>query len=782
MKMTAHRLLAAALLACADANASGGGGSWDHFVNRSIPDIALSRYQKGELGVVVNSYHRVYLYQAWRSVMLGADGLKAADNPADGLLRAAGNRNSGWSSSAEGAEAYKTWKASVAAALKRPLPVKEQPFGMDSGYLNCPISSYTFATSTLNDLVKRSDATPARLEAWVATQQQVFKFCGDDPTAPRSFYSSTKPVVSAPPPLPATEPLYWRQMQQYQLASAAFYGEDYALSGALFAQIGATDKHPLRAWGEYLSLRSQARAATYIPGSEQERWKIEHEISNEGPAAAAARLVAQQNKLAAVQASIAHIVANPELAPLHEASRAIGRAMQARLTPSLRFAELSKLLDDPAGNPYAEDHLGDWRVLANDLLQQPYGDKADLRGALRQSAHFIDWIQTVQQCTEYQAKTDCATERQHALEQWRAYRKEGREAMARSWLMAIAMLPGTLPPDVEQASLQVSASAPEYLTLRYALVRHYRLSKQAEKVRAISDAILEGPQLAATDSLSARNLFLEERFAAATSIADAAKYLMRTQSGNLDPDTGEVAATTYDRTDVASDGSRWLTSGLSAADLMVLSSNPQLPQQLRAIINANAWLRFDLLGREDAALAAAAKLEQLSPTLAVVAKKYRDENSAPERHYRLMIDAMRYNLSPVFRGYITERSLRSTDSTVADLWCKLPAKPGANEANLAVTEAELPIPELGNTVARNQELEKLASLKTATGYIGHAIMQRARTVPNDPELPWLLYVTVQSTRGGCLDNDAKGLSKDAFNLLHKRYGKTEWANRTPYYY
>jgi hypothetical protein len=43
-------------------------------------------------------------------------------------------------------------------------------------------------------------------------------------------------------------------------------------------------------------------------------------------------------------------------------------------------------------------------------------------------------------------------------------------------------------------------------------------------------------------------------------------------------------------------------------------------------------------------------------------------------------------------------------------------------------------------------------------------------------------VVVVSTRGGCLDPDADKLSRTAWNLLHKRYAGSEWANKTPYFY
>lgn len=778
MKTFPRALIMLAALACTGAVHASGDGPYDGYVNRNAPDIALSRYETGALGVVMNGYNRLYLYAAWRSVMLGADGIRKAPIQEAGLLRAIGNRHGGWMDASEGAGGYKDWELAVSAALKQPVPAAKPGNSLVYGYINCPLTSYSFAITTLNGLVKRADATTARLAAWVGSQRQVFRTCGDDPDSTRSAYERPKPVIPAPVELPASEVLYWRQMQQYQIAAAAFYREDYALASKLFAAIGATDKHPLRGWGEYLSLRVQARAAVYVP--EEQRWNEAQATRNEAPEAAAARLAAQQKKLAVIQAGMARLLANPELAPLHEASRAVGRSMQVHLTPTLRFAELSKLLDDPRSNPYTDDHLGDWRVLADDLLQSPSSPSqssspspSPSRDSLRGSAGFVDWILTIQQ-----------NQPAHALAQWQRYVKDGDQPRARVWLLASAMLSPRLTAEQEQAALRVPASAPEYLTLRHALARHYRLGGQADQARALSDAVLAGPVLAAAQSNSARNLFLQERFAVATSPTEAAKYLLRTEAIDLDPDTGELAKNRQARINIAADGQRWLNSGLSTADLLTVAAQTSLPADWRARIATAAWMRFDLLRQQEAALSAARQVEQIAPApgLAEVAAAYRKPQGAPERSHALLVGALKYGMSPMFAGYALADAPREQEETRADMWCKMPSKAGAEYMENTAAEESLPMPSLGDTAARDQELSRLAALKTATGYIGDAVMARAKAQPNDPDLPWLLYVTVQSTRGGCLDDDAKTLSKNAFALLHKRYGKTAWAARTPYFY
>lgn len=770
--------LAAALLTVANAGASGD-VPYDRYAGRYAPDIALERYQAGQLGVVLPTYARMYLYTAWRDVMLGARDLKASPDVEHGLTVSVHGRPGGYGDWRQNApdDVYAGWRKAVSAAAKRELLPPADKDNVATTYRACPDSSYAFAAQTLTDLARRSDATPARLEAWIATQRQVFRICGDDPEVRRPGYGQPKLAAAQPVALPASEALYWRQMQEYQLASAAFYAEDYAASGKLFTRIGATDQHPLRHWGAYLSLRAQARAATYVPPSvsQEERWKQQRAIAQEGPEAAAARAASQQRKVDAIQEAIDRILADASLKDLHEDARAIGRSMRSQLTPKTRFAELSKVLDDPRADPYADDHLGDWRLLANQLLPL---------SPLRKSAGFIDWIQTIQQCYGYKPEYTCAQEHEHALEQWRRYARDGNKPQARVWLMAAALSGDAMPADLEQASLQVAADAPEYLTVRYALARHYRTGKQADKARALEDAVLASPQLAAAASPSARNLFRQERLAIAATPAEAVPYLLRTPTESRDADSGEKASAKPTGEELASDGQRWLNSGLATADLYALSADKRLPAALRARIAIAAWIRFDLLGQEPQAIAAAQRIEQSVPALAADMHKYQASNTQERRHL-MLISAMKWQLTPTLTWYNATRdefAQANPDDVTASMWCKLPARPGVTVEEDTAIEVAPPAPETGNGAVRDKELAQLGALKTATGFVGDHVLRRVTAVPKDPDLPWLLYVVVQSTRGGCLDADAKTLSKNAFTVLGKRYGNTEWSRKTPYYY
>jgi hypothetical protein len=720
---------AAALLAAAHAGASGG-YSPVIFAHTYTSDMPLARYQAGELGILRPTYESVYLYAAWRAIALGPSGMKKAPNRPNGFDRARGSNYGGWRSTSDDDKIGEAWEAQVAKAQGKPVQAKPV------AYLNCPAGSYRFATDVLAGLARRPDATPERLNAWIAAQRQVFTYCGDDPDARRDGSIEKKKALVMPVDLPAGEALHWRQLRQYQVAAANFYGEQYGASAERFASIGATPGHPMREWGAYLQLRSLARAGT-----------TEH--------------APDPKALEPVIVATNAILADASLATRHEDARAVLRAARATLTPQERFAELSALLDNPAADPYLDDHLGDWRLLSNELNMT----------ALRQKTSFIDWIQTLRACTD-----KCAPQRAHAEAQWRLALKERDAAQTRVWLVASAMLTEVMSPDLEKAALQVTPDAPEYLTVRHALLRHYRHAAQADKGRAIGDALLAGEQLRASGSKSAHNLVLQERFILARTLDEATPFLVRTELGQTNSDTGETIPAGKQRP--AEDGLRWLNAELSVASLSALANDKRIAPTLRARIGVAAWMRADMLGDSDAAFKAATAVENTAPILASAMRNYRSA-PAPLRRDMMLASALKFSLSPTVGNHgIDEFAARDKADIRADMWCKI----HVDTNYWAPEEAAPPATPATPDATSADQIATLSKLKTATGYIGDWVLQRAENRPKDPELPWLLHVVVASTRGGCLDPDAKALSRKAFTVLHKRYKGSEWAVKTPYFY
>jgi hypothetical protein len=84
--------------------------------------------------------------------------------------------------------------------------------------------------------------------------------------------------------------------------------------------------------------------------------------------------------------------------------------------------------------------------------------------------------------------------------------------------------------------------------------------------------------------------------------------------------------------------------------------------------------------------------------------------------------------------------------------------------------------------AAPQELQRLASLGPAPNYFSQQVIAWAQRASNDPRVPEALHLAVRATRFGCTDADTGTLSKTAFDLLHQRYPKSPWAQKTKYWY
>jgi hypothetical protein len=54
--------------------------------------------------------------------------------------------------------------------------------------------------------------------------------------------------------------------------------------------------------------------------------------------------------------------------------------------------------------------------------------------------------------------------------------------------------------------------------------------------------------------------------------------------------------------------------------------------------------------------------------------------------------------------------------------------------------------------------------------------------PKDPRAPEALHLAVNANRYGCTGKQTGQLSKQAFDLLHRRYPASPWAAKTKFWY
>lgn len=94
--------------------------------------------------------------------------------------------------------------------------------------------------------------------------------------------------------------------------------------------------------------------------------------------------------------------------------------------------------------------------------------------------------------------------------------------------------------------------------------------------------------------------------------------------------------------------------------------------------------------------------------------------------------------------------------------------------------ADIPPPPF--LTADNPEHDALIELGSGGAWILRQTMARAKSHRDDPRVPEALSLAIRATRKTCSDRDTDALAEKAFALLHRRYGKTKWAEETEYWY
>jgi len=793
-----------------------GSGPVDEFVTRSRTEMPLDRYGRGELGLVLTGYSPSMLLPVWRA-MAGADAGKApapvSEEAIDGACCSLGPYDNGdWD--AEKRPAIAAWLQARSAVTPVPprwrtVRMKRVPNRDYQDFLNCSDDAYRFAAETLGQLRRREDATPARLAQWVETQDAVFGRCGG--TNRRREYGAP-PAPPPPPlpdvlPLPDSEPPIWRQARGYQQGAAAFYAGDWAAADSRFNAIAGREGHGWQAWAAVAQMRTAMRRASL------------------GPLMGLSRT--DDSVVKSMEAMAARIAAHPDWTVQQRAAGQMLEAARAQFEPAAQFDRLTRALAVLDRAPQTQT-LIDWRVLADTL------DRTEFRRQLRERSGeltaqpLIGWIDTMRSCARQDIPGGPRTVKDPddafarpkgfavAVAQWR------KKPSAALWLLpALSCADGealsrdrALRDALMAAADRLPSTHPGWLTIRWQQVRLLRESGADAQARERLAPLVEGGTPHGPTA-SARNLIAQEALALARTPDEAFPWLAR-ESGNWNRPRSEIAplasasasasapasapapasaaasAPPPLKRTLASDGARLISERFALADWQRLVDAPQVPQDLRAQLAFGWWWRAELSGQTAMARTAAERLGALLPKGRSLVAPYLDAKTPTARRSAIWRIALRH---PAFSaqlgtglGGVTGWDPEGQDpkDVTASQWCRLDgtdnAMPGSTDPML--DEERMPPLSTGfpEPAGLMKERATLKSAGTATGEFSRWVLAESRRPDRPADLPWLLYVGIQSTRGGCVDLDNSERSKAMFQTLHRLYPKSEWAKRSPYYF
>jgi hypothetical protein len=751
------RLLTALLaVLVSTANASGSGPE-DVFVQRTLPDQPAAAYLRGQLGLLLPSYPRVQLVPAWRVLASADAGKPLRPFSEDAWRRAccdAGALNVAMDGPATpGIKAWLEARTQAGQPAPRSVPQPLKPFGKNEwdSFLNCPDPAFAFATDTLGRLRQRPDATPERLRAWVQAQDQVFDHCRPDGSA-----------LQKPAPLAASEPLFWRQSRDYQRAATAFYAGDWVAAHNGFEAIARDDAHPWQAWAVVGGLRSLVREASLND-------RLRPEPQGEADALLR-RLQAGADQLAALASR------NAEATAAARSAQELLALARAKLLPPQRLAELGAELRQLDREP-GRQALADWVRLAD----ARYDDQPELRRREQPTDPLLDWTGTLQACEA--AATERADAFKHAVTEWR------RAPKAALWLIpALHCADGKTSPRVDvdavlQAAARLPDTHPATPTLRWQQLRLLRETGQADAARAL----LPRAAALAQPSRGGRNLVAQQGLALARNPDEAAPWLARAWSGWGNADTGAQGKADSTNYALAADGAAYVATRLTLSQWQRLIERHTLPAPLRRRLAEALWWRAEFIGQTNRAVWAAQLIRTLDRGYAPVVQSYLAATTDEERREAIWRAGLAYGLSArLYSGAGVRDGTGRLDKVepedaVAGAWCSFTEADAEGTGDTTVERAPpLPAADAGAELAA--ERAALKAFGPATATYARWVQERARRLPAADDLDWLLFVGVQSTRGGCVGADNGAQSRALHALLHKRFPRSAWAAKAPYWY
>ncbi len=489
---------------------------------------------------------------------------------------------------------------------------RDRPPDISALDVSCFPNAYRNAAATLLQRIKEHGATDPSVREWTTGEDAVLANCQAD----------TPPPAEVP-----NAPAWLKADRAYQIATAYFYRFDYARAATLYATIGQDASSPWRKLARYLAARAAVHAA----------------------------IVAKTpDSIAAANAAIAGVAADPDLADYHADAPRLASMLAFGTQPQQRAQDLAKSL------------------LAADLPATLAVDLHDLKDLERTGKRYTDvgaWIYDIDALNGDKGRQN-ADVKADVLARWHA-------GHALPWLAAAMMFLDPNDPDAAEAvtaSQAIDANSPAYYTLAWNRVRLVIGQGKMDDARTELDRLLA----AASVPEGVGNLMRYQRLKLARDIGEFAKFAVRTGEFLMylyDPRTKldamplPLPPTKWDsytatvvswRTELfqkdppyfAADAAYGMSSFMPLPTMAEVVLAPALPANIKRDIGLAVWTRAVLLDDADTAKAMADVVAPFFPQYAANWKTYRGATSAETRKVEA---ALLLLLLPAARPYPDSR-------------------------------------------------------------------------------------------------------------------------------
>jgi hypothetical protein len=758
----------------------------------SHADYPLIEYTNGKIGIVPKTYGWMSLFVFYR--YLNGLPLSRAEQVQveDAMHHRIGKH---WSESEYALKENKDsqekeqppdylakWKEARAKILSDEEKISTEKL-VPSGYnyfSNCLPDAFRIATKTLEARIASYGTKDVNVREWLSGQDAVFSNCNGAGETPTELSESSSEWL--------------RRDRQYQIAAAHFYAARLPEARTTFEKIAADENSSWRKTAKFVIARTYIRQSSFIEIPETK----ENEISLQEKE--------RDDFLRKASAQLENVLADASMKDFHESAHRLLGLVKYRLIPQERVKELAHVLVRPVENRNIYNDLTDYSWLLNftDAQAESRGVLLDLKQAEQEKKEYdynyetklrdIPMSEREKDLTDWIFTYIAADGFTHAFEKWKQTGKL-------HWLAAVVVNTKKDTPqlaEILREADKIQRTSPAFATVRYhqiqILLETGKLAEAKQKLTEVfANNLNEFP-------LSAQNKFLAQRTIIAENLNEFLKYAQRKPSIFVwSDDAGEEG----DDLDASNELKPWKNRAMFDEDavafinekmpLSVLRQaalNPQLPEHLKKFLVTAVWTRAFALGNQ-------AIEREFTPLMLRYAKefsphfsKYASATGAANREADALIAILRY---PVIQPYVPvgfgrEDSVATEiDSTRGNWWCVADEKDKSDRERYDHYPFHYPA-SYPNFLTKEQmataarELRQMLALGDSSTFLARRAVEFAVKNPNHPQTPEILHLAVRSTRYGCKDEKTGDFSKQAFQILHKRYPKSEWTKKTQYWF
>ncbi len=729
------------------------------------PDLPLERFAAGDLGVLQPTYARSYLFVAYR--YLAGVGLEAEEQKQMASLWQHRLRT-------EPQEPGNNTPLLMWVAARKKITNAEPPQNIEIykdlqngdfySYANCTKDTFQTAIKTLEERVSKYGATSPQVKEWLDAQDKVFINCSGD-----------TPII--PPAASANAPAWLRADRDYQIAAANFYAAKFDDAEKLFTAIAADKASPWRTLAPFLSARSLVRKAT---------------LTVEEGKTDTATLRQAETRLKAV-------LNDNTQSGIHPSAKRILNFVNLKLQPEAQLHELAlAVMQKNSGKTIWQDTY-DYTTLMSRYVTDDLDDFSDEKKkfeklpTIGRNDDVTDWLLV------YQVMDKAAFN--YSLQKW-------AKTASLPWLLAAISKADAQSPrlaDLVTAAAKVPATSPAYATAIYHTLRLTIATGKKDEARRLLDSLLSTNKLPA----STVNQFLALRMKVAQNLDEFLKYAQRKPAALSYNDDGfelpsdlqsEENATLKEfakgRVAFDIDAAAAINLRMPLSVLKDAAATRTLPAYLRRNLAQAAFVRAVVLDDEAIGKEAATILQSLAPELKDNLTAYQTAASGNDKKLAGLYLILKV---PGLETYVDSgvgrlTTLAEIDNYRDNWWCAryLTAEAKLNNTlsedrqnQSAASEVAYPYPDFlteAQKATAKKELTQLQGLGDAPNYLCAQTVRFATVKGTDPRLPEMLHLAVRATRYGCTNEQTGKFSKQAYDVLHQKYPKNEWAAKTKYWF